>query len=388
MRQILWMHSHFLYWMGGTKFIFELTSRLHQHIPVMVFVEDYSTLAKQYYAQAGISLERTTRKTSTSPMYWMRLPAYLNVSYDIIKRYINSDTILFSSMFPANAVLSRFANRKFQYIFEPFAFIHDHDMIQGLSPAKRLFCRYVQTRYRVLDVEATRSADRIFTLNDITAKSIRTVYGKEAIPTYTGIDTNFFKPYDAPDLRKKYAGRRVLIHSTDFSPVKGTDLLLKVLARVKDKHPNVLLLITSTINDRAKLAALKHSAQKMGVWGHIEYLGFLPYADIPRYYSFAETLLQSGVGESAGATSFSLPVKEAMACGTPVIRHPITTEDAEDGISGLLIDARDTTAYANGVIRLLDHPEEAREMGKRARQRIMSRYNWDSVIRTLLEYVG
>jgi glycosyltransferase involved in cell wall biosynthesis len=379
------MHSHFKYWMGGTKLIFQLTSRLSKHLPVEVFVEDASGLAQENYAAAGVPLFKTIGITSTSPLYWISLPFFLAKNREILRKYIDRDTVLVSSMFPMNAVLNDFPSPKCQYMFEPFAFIHDEHMIGGLPPAKRLFCRYVRRRYAKLDIEATRKADKIFTLNDITARSIQTVYGRTAIPTYTGIDTDFFRPGRDRELVRKYRGRRVLIHSTDFTPIKGTDQALKALAVVAKKYPEVLLLITSTIEDAKGLAAMGQLAEKLGIRRNVEYLGFLPYRDMPRYYAFAEALLQTGVGAMAGATSFSLPVKEAMACGTPVIRHPITTEDVEEGVSGLLIDSNDSARYAGGILRLLDQPREAREMGRRAREKIVATFNWETVVQKILE---
>ena len=387
MKKILWMHSHFNYWMGGTKLIFQLTSKLNEHIPVKVLVEDYGEEARANYAGENIELIKTTGITSTSPWYWLILPHYVRKNQEIASRHIDSDTILVSSMFPMNAVMSAFPNRKLQYMFEPFAFIHDELMINGMPLAKRLFCRYVRWRYAKLDIAATRAAHKVFTLNDVTAGTIREIYQLDAIPTYTGIDTEFFRPIDSPDLRDKYRGRRVLIHSTDFSPIKGTDLALKALALVKKRYPNVLLLVTTTIQDEKGIAQMWELADKLGIRPNIEFLGFVPYQELPRYYSFSEILLQTGIGAKAGATSFSLPAKEALACATPVIRHPITTEDVEHEVSGLLIDASDSARYADGICQLLEHPERSRLMGRKGREKIVATFNWHSVIQTLLRTI-
>jgi len=385
MKKILWMHSHFKFWMGGTKLIYQLTSRINEHIPVKVVVEDYSDYAEKIYAEKNMTLIKTTGVTSTMPLYWANLNHYLRKNREILKKHIDKDTILMSSMFPMNAVLNAFANPKYQYIFEPFAFIHDKDMVSGLPLARRLFCAYVRTFYKQLDISTTQKSDKIFTLNEITSQSIKRIYDCESIPTYTGIDLDFFSPTPNAKLKRAYADRRVLIHATDFTPVKGTDHLLKPLSIVKKKYPNVLLLITSTLDNPKALRELYKKAAAAGVRENIEYLGFLPYRELPEYYTVAEALLQSGIGATAGATSFSLPVKEAMSCGTPVIRHPITQEDVEDGVSGLLIDVQEAEKYADGIIQLLDEPETSARMGRRAREKIVATFNWGSVIDTLLD---
>ncbi len=387
MRKILWLHSHFNYWMGGTKLIYEIIRRIHQHIPVTVFVEDYSPYAKEQYDKAGVELVKTIGITSTSSWYWLNLPFYIRQNQKFLKPFVDPESILISSMFPMNVVWSGFDQTAHQYIFEPFAFIHDDVMMNGFPFAKRMFCHYVAWRYRNLDIRTTQKARVIFTLNDVMKKSIHSVYGKEAVPTYTGIDCNFFMPYDSPDLRLKYKGKRILIHSTDFTPIKGTPLAIRALSDVVKKYPDTLLLITSTIDDRRGLQELMKFAARLGCAGNIQYLGFLPHEELPRYYAFAEVMLHTGLGERSAASSFTLPVKEAMACGTPAIRHPITSEDVEHGISGLAIDPTNTKEYAEGIMQLLGDPEQTKKMGEKAREKIMSRYAWDSVIKTILSHI-
>jgi hypothetical protein len=103
--------------MGGTKLVYQLITRLNEYFPVTVLVEDYSEEARKNYAAKNIPLIKTTGITSTSPWYWIRLAYYIQKNREIIKKYIDDDTLFISSMFPMNAVLSGFDNRKFQYIF-------------------------------------------------------------------------------------------------------------------------------------------------------------------------------------------------------------------------------------------------------------------------------
>ncbi len=70
--------------------------------------------------------------------------------------------------------------------------------------------------------------------------------------------------------------------------------------------------------------------------------------------------------------SFGLAIAEAMAAGLPVVTHPCPEprdnaqlELVEHGVTGLV--ARDTREYAQAVIFLLTHPEEARNMGEAGR---------------------
>ena len=73
-KPVLWLHSHFLLPMGGTKFIFEVTRRLAERRPVEVMVEGASPLWRERYAEAGVPLREIGGATSTSMAYWLALP--------------------------------------------------------------------------------------------------------------------------------------------------------------------------------------------------------------------------------------------------------------------------------------------------------------------------
>src|SRR5439155_18152044 len=140
------------------------------------------------------------------------------------------------------------------------------------------------------------------------------------------------------------------------------------------------LLITSTIDDQAGLAAMRAQADALGIADQVDYLGFVAYADLPRYYALADVLLQTGTSASSGATSMSLPVKEALACGTAVIRSHATDEDVEDGVSGYLVDPADTRATGARLAELLRDPGRAAAFGRAGHERVAALYRWEKVV--------
>jgi glycosyltransferase involved in cell wall biosynthesis len=77
---------------------------------------------------------------------------------------------------------------------------------------------------------------------------------------------------------------------------------------------------------------------------------------------------------------------EYMACGTPVVasNFPYWRDIVERIGCGLLVDPRDLREIAEAVKWLLDHPDEAAEMGRRGREAVVHEYNWDSQVPILL----
>ena len=80
--------------------------------------------------------------------------------------------------------------------------------------------------------------------------------------------------------------------------------------------------------------------------------------------------------------AFSVAICEAMACGTPVVitENCSLPEAAEEG-AGLVIK-RNTAAIAAALDQVLSNPDQARTMGARARELVVSRFTWQKVAET------
>ena len=389
---VLWLHSHFMLPAGGTKFVYEVVSRLAQRRPVEVMVDQASLLWRERYAEAGVTLHETG--TTTSTLYWAGLPAA--VAYDTRKvraAAARADTLV-SSFFPmphvAGKVAAEQGKRHVSLCFEPFPLFHDAEFVGMYPRAKQVLLAFLRTAYGRYDMQGIRSADALLTLNESTKAQMAAVYGRDdAVCTYAGVDTELFRPYTAEEtahLRERTVptddegAGPLVVHSTDFSPIKRTDLAIEAFAVAAAEVPDARLAITSTREDPPVWNDLQRRAERLGVRDRIVYLGFLPYEDLPRLYSLADVLLQTGTSVVAGATTMSLPVKEALACQTPVVRSGATGEDVVDGVSGFLVDPNDSATTGARLAEILGDPRRARAMGAAGRERIMATYVWDAVV--------
>ena len=57
---------------------------------------------------------------------------------------------------------------------------------------------------------------------------------------------------------------------------------------------------------------------------------------------------------------------------------PFWRQFVQDEQSGLMVDPKDPEAIANAICWLLEHPQEAEEMGKRGRAAALARYSWEA----------
>lgn len=394
-RPVLWLHSHFLLPAGGTKMIYEVTRRLAQRRPVEVMVEAASDLWRERYAEAGVPLHEIGSPTSMSMAYWGAFPAFLARDRRAVERFEGASSIV-SSFFPMPWVGAAAARKHgvphVSLCFEPFPFFHDAEVIGMYPRPKQALLAFLRTAYGRIDRAGIAAADTLLTLNEATAAQLAATYGRDdAVCTYAGVDTDFFRPYGQDEtrhLRERVGDGPIVVHSTDFSPIKRTDLALEAFAVAARAIPDATLVVTSTREDDAELARLRTRAQQLGVADRFQYLGFLPFVDLPRLYSVADVLLQTGTSAVSGATTMSLPVKEALATGTPVVRSGVTGEDVEDGVSGYLVDPADSAATGAALVSILSDPARARAMGEAGRQRITSTYTWEKVVDVVENALG
>jgi len=89
----------------------------------------------------------------------------------------------------------------------------------------------------------------------------------------------------------------------------------------------------------------------------------------------------------AAADVFALPSRqegiggvyiEAWAMKKPVIGCRIPFLTIEDGVDGFLVP-QEAGALAEKIIWLLDHPQEARQMGEHGRRKVEREYDWERI---------
>ena len=377
---IVWLHSHFLYWMGGTKFVYEIIKNLKNDFNILVIVENSTKEAGKKYKDTGIDLISLNKVTSTSPLYWITFPIQVFVDFVKIKKILRSYKYqcMVSSMFPMNIFPILLKKRSIQYCFEPFAFFHDPDFIKNFPIVKRLLIKLASLSYKWIDILATQKANSVVTLNNTTSKFINEVYKVRPKISFTGIDTKHFLPFVSKRLSEKYKGMDVIVHSTDYTPVKGTERMIRIFAGVKKIDPKAHLLITSTINNNQEKDRLENITLSLGIKEDVEFLGFVDYDILPQIYSIAKVLVQCSFSERSGTTSMALPVKEALACGTLCIRYPVKNEDVINGVTGYLVDPRDKQEMINKIIKIIYMKKnEYKIASKKARRTIVNKYNWN-----------
>ncbi len=200
----------------------------------------------------------------------------------------------------------------------------------------------------------------------------RAVPGASSLVLRNGVDLAHFAP--APE--RAEPGHIVFTGVMDYLPnADGCEWFVReILPLVRRRHPAARFSIVGS-RPTAKVQAL---AQVEGV----EVTGFVPET--------RDWLARAAVSAAPLriARGIQNKVLEAMAMGLPVVG----TTQATQGVDGVaerdFLVADDAQTFADAVVRLLDAPEPARELGRRARRFVEQNYDWEVVFRPLDELVA
>jgi L-malate glycosyltransferase len=194
----------------------------------------------------------------------------------------------------------------------------------------------------------------------------------EVIPNFVNCDDYERKP-EYQEHRREYAsdGERILVHLSNFRPVKRILDVVEIFDRVRKKIPAKLLLI----GDGPDRSQAEWLAVQKGIHEHVLFLG--KQDRVQDKLAISDVMLLPSELES-----FGLAALEAMACEVV----PITTragglpEVVEHGVTGFLADVGDVETMARYAIELLSDEARLRETGKRARAAARAKFCSSKII--------
>lgn len=174
------------------------------------------------------------------------------------------------------------------------------------------------------------------------------------------VDHRRFRPGVVEELRQRYAhpDEKLLVHVSNFRPVKRVEDVLRVFAGVAQKIGARLLMI----GDGPERPRAVELAGELGLAGRVSFLGSFPR--IEDVLAAADLFLLPSAQES-----FGLAALEAMASGVPVVASDVggIPEVVRDGVCGYLRPVGDVEGMTAAALRLLTDPEEHARFARAAR---------------------
>jgi len=184
---------------------------------------------------------------------------------------------------------------------------------------------------------------------------------KQIEVVYNFIDPDRHAVREARCIPQKKSERQVtLMHISNFRPLKRTEDVVRIFARVHDQMDARLVLI----GDGPDYGRTRDLVEKLGLTDAVRYVGVVD--EVAPLLKAADVLLLPSETES-----FGLVALEAMASGVPVVASDVggLPEVVEHGVSGFLAPVGDIDAMAAYCMRILEDCGDSKQFSLAARAR-------------------
>lgn len=193
------------------------------------------------------------------------------------------------------------------------------------------------------------------------------------------IDTDEYKP-ECNQLFKEHVcreGERILIHTSNFRPVKRVADTILILQKVREKIPAKLMLI----GDGPDRSECERMARELNLQKDVMFLG--KQDGLAEILSCADIFLLPSQSES-----FGLAALEAMSCGLPVISSSVggIPELVVHNETGYIAEFGDIDRMAKYAIDLLTNEKKYGIFSKNSRNRALNVFDKKVILPKYIEY--
>lgn len=187
--------------------------------------------------------------------------------------------------------------------------------------------------------------------------------------------------------QRGWQGRKVVLIMSRIIPRKGHATLIRAIAQLRSRHPELVLAIAGRGPYRAEIERLIAEA---GLKRHVEWLGLVPEASKPALYGACDVFcMPSEESETAFETEgFGITFLEAAAAGAIAIGSRVggIPDAIDDGKSGFLVEPGDADGLAKLLDQILTDPARFESMRRYARERALG-FDWSSQVERMRDRI-
>lgn len=202
---------------------------------------------------------------------------------------------------------------------------------------------------------------------------------KDIEVVYNFVDTGLFRPYESCELKERLCpnGEKILVHTSNFRPVKRVPDTIKILSEVR-KEVNAKLVLVGDGPDRSECERL---ARELGLQNDVKFLG--KQDGLVDILNASDIFLMPSQSES-----FGLSALEAMACGVPAISSSVggLPELVVHNETGFIAEIGDVNRMAKYVVQLLTNEKKYASFSQNSRKRAVEKFDKKLILPQYLEY--
>jgi glycosyltransferase involved in cell wall biosynthesis len=228
-----------------------------------------------------------------------------------------------------------------------------------------------------------RCADGIITTNASIRDRLDSLYGLHGKPcevVYNGPSADFVAK-ENPELRRKYAGKRVLLYIGEMAVLDCVEVILNAAEAVVKEHGRKDCIFI-LLGDGPDLPRLKALAKERDLTGYVHFTGRVMHDEVMEHLGLAEICLVPD--EPNGLNEFLTLIKclEYMKASRPFVAFDLKETRFIAADSALF--SRDISEYVQHILHLLDNRESAMAMGLAGLARVERGFLWSHQIPQLL----
>jgi len=169
-----------------------------------------------------------------------------------------------------------------------------------------------------------------------------------------------------------------IIYLGGMSRIRGLVEVVEAFSIVAKKHPRWELHLVGSSRPASFEQELKDLARRQGVATNVKFTAWVPYEEKERLSAQASMGLITYLPYANNTSCLPNKLFDYMLVGLPVVasNFPLYREIVEPHRCGLLVDPSRPDEIARAMEYLIEHPQEARDMGENGRRAVFEKFNW------------
>ena len=246
-----------------------------------------------------------------------------------------------------------------------------------LNGAKRWkkYENYCLNRVNHVIVVVDEAKERVVNDYEIPAEKVTIVSNTE--------DVDYFESFNlSHDLINSYKSYFTITYIGSFGPHRGLDVPIKAMTLLKEKIPNIRLLMVGKGNIRGELEKL---AAGLGVSQSVEFTGWQPFEFMPSYIALSDVCLVPH--HSNPHTDSTIPHKlfQYMLMEKPVVVSTCKplARIVNETQAGLVFESGNVDDFVRVCLELIDE-KKRKQLGENGKQAVLKKYNWSETGKELI----
>lgn len=285
---------------------------------------------------------------------------------------------------------------------EDYDVVHTHSHLFFSSNVAALYCRmadipvaitchglnsqrgpfwFSRAHLRTLGKWTYDSADVTLCYTDVEQSKLRDLgVDADIAVVNNGIDTSRFTPTGRDYPRIANQSGQAIVFVGRLVDGKRPQDVLDAFDTIRDRCPDASLFFCG---DGPLRDSLESTAADKGLTDAVEFLGRVPYQQMPSVFRAADLFVLPSRTEG-----FPRTVIEALACETPVVASNLEQTSEIVNQTGETVQVGNAEGFATAIVDLLSDQHRLSELGEHGREIVTTRYNWEETVRATTQILG